>query len=152
MLLGALFSEISPILNFRHKHDLMKEFGQWVKANTEPNAIIFDQDERHIIEHFSGRATKNPPFPEFASDTYSPDANRILAETKAFLEQKLREGIPIYTTSIGINSYDPEFRFKNLLEKFFRLKHVSQTTKEEWHQGSTNLILYRELLYKIERK
>lgn len=149
ILISILFTSIYPILNFRHQHDLMKEYGAWIRKNTEPSAIIYTQEDAWIIKHFAGRLTKRPPFQEFSQNKNALPEEHLIKMTQESLSSTLRSGIPVYVTSVALFSNDPHYRFKTLLEEHFALKPIAQTVMEEWHQGATNLILYKETLYKI---
>jgi len=148
-LLVNSLTRVYPVLLFRHQHDLMKDLGVWVAARSEPTAIIFCQDERGIIEYFAKRKTRKPPFMKYASRVYTRRDAKKLNDSRIFIERQLQQGVPLYATGAALTSHDPEHRFLKMLKINFGVEEIGQTVAEEWHQGATNLILYRERLYRI---
>jgi len=148
-ILTIMFTNIHPVLLFRHRHDLMQDFGLWVKKQALADSLIYCQDDSTIVGYYSGRKTRNPPLVKFAHRPYVPeDAQRLDAELK-LLREILMKGTPVYATHSALTAYDPQNRFLNALRAEFRLKSIGDVVCEEWHQGITQLVLYRERLYQI---
>ncbi len=149
LLATLLWSDIYSIVLFRHRHDLMGDFGSWIKAKTPSDAVIYAQDEQMIIEHYADRAVKKAPFIKYAKRIYTAQDRQNLSAALQEIRDLLRDKVPVYITSSALTAYDPQKRFARALRAGFRLNPIGDIAMEEWHQGITTLILYRERLYQI---
>ena len=149
LLIMLWVTSIYNVLLFRHQNDRMQDFGLWVKEHTAPQAVIYCQDESIIIRHYAGREVKKPPFVKYAGRAYQRADLERLSGVINDLKGMLKAGTPVYITHSALTAYDPENRFLKTLQNSFRLESLGGTVLEEWHQGITRLLLYREELYRI---
>src|SRR3989338_6513496 len=141
-LTALLFHNIAPVLLLRHNHDLMQDLGLWFKKHTPHQTLIICHDEKFFIGHYSGRKTVRPPLIKYSFSRYTAQDERLLQEFKIFLNQTLKENIPVFVTSSALGSYDPQRWFSNFMEENFRLEYAGKVLTEDWHGGEMRQELY----------
>ncbi len=141
-----LFSQIFPILHFRHQHALLPDWARWISKTTEPNAIIITSDEGPFIEYYGERKILYRPTALFIYD------EEHMQSFKKTVDQFLKENIPVYITSSGLHSYDFQKIFINWMIQNYELIYRTEHFSEDWHAGETVLRVGIEKLYQIHKK
>ncbi len=141
-----MFSNIYPILAFRHDHDSLPEFARWVAKLSEQNALIIAGDEGFFIEHYGHRALLYRPANAFDfKDTE-------LLNFKQKLDDTLARRTPVYIDANGLYSYDAEKKFSNLIKKNYHLTFLGKKIIEEWYPGEIFKDIQWQGLFKITPK
>jgi len=132
-----LFSvQIIPALSFRHNKDVNLELSQWLARITEDNAIIIAQNDENCLNQYGQRKAIHEP---------------STPEEFVRLGQEITQGHPVYVLIPKIKS-DAYPEFLGYLQNHYRLKFMGRTISEWWSQGTTNLQIIYQRLYKIESK
>ncbi len=139
----TMFVNIYPVLLFRHQHALLPDFARFVQRVTEPSAKIIAGDETPFIIYYGKREIGFRPF-EAAKIPQSQ-----LRDFQRRLDALLAQDTPVYITSSGLLSYDPEKKFSSFVQNHYQLDYVGETLSEGWHQGVTRLRIGVEKLYRI---
>ena len=145
-MIFVLFTQIYPILKFRHEHMLLPDFGKYVASATEKDAQIITGDEIFFVMYYGQRAVFGRP--ETSFDFRQKD----WIEFKTKLDGLLDQGIPVYITGSGLYSYDPGFVFSSFMKKNYDLTLIGIRIAEDWHQGETRLRTGKEKLFRIHKK
>lgn len=139
-------TNIFPILSFRHSHALLPDWAQYIKNQTEPDAFIITGDDELFFNHYAKRKT-----------LYRPKALTHLDENefndfKKNLSTHLSNKIPVYITSMGLSTYNPDRIFSDYILKNFELEYRTTKVIEDWHAGELLLDKVEESLYRVYPK
>lgn len=139
-------TNIFPILFFRHSHALLPDWAQYVKNQTEPHALVITGDDELFFNHYAKRKT-----------LYRPKALTRLDESefndfKRNLSTHLANQIPVYITSTGLSTYNPDKVFSDYILKNFELEYRAAKVIEDWHSGELLLDKVEESLYRVYPK
>ncbi len=139
-------TNIFPILSFRHSHALYPAWAQYVKDHTEPQALIITGDDELFLNHYAQRKT-----------LYRPKAMNHLDETefktfKESLATQLSNHVPVYVTTMGLSTYNPNGIFSNYIHDHYRLEYRGTKTIEDWHLGELFLTKVEESLFRVYQK
>jgi len=137
------FTSIYPILSFRHKHALLPDYARWVGQKIERNARVITVDEHLFFEYYGNIHTLSRP-----SHFSSLDDTTLLSFQNT-LDKLLKEGIPVYITSIALYSYNPEKKFSTLIKNNYTLTYTGTGLYEDWHRGILKQKIIRNTLIRI---
>ena len=142
------FSRIVPILDFRHKNEMLPDFYRWIGHNTEKNAVILERDNSAFIRYYGKRTPMRPP-----ADMFKLEPQKLKTFEKK-LNALLDQGIPVYTTESGIIAHAP--KTVATLKKFFNqnydLVYVGKKKFEDWHLGCLVHHIASNRIFKIKKK
>ncbi len=146
MLLVPNITNVFPILYFRHSYDLLPSWAKYVKDHTQPQALIITGDDELFLNHYAQRKT-----------LYRPKAMNHLDENefntfKKTLADKLADNIPVYITTTGLSTYNPNGIFSNYIHDHYRLEYRATKTIEDWHSGELLLDKVKESLFRVYQK
>ena len=139
--LASMFIFMYPILQFRHRYNGAKRFALFVKANTEPEAIIISMDDSVFIEYYAGRRVEKHP----ASD--DKKMHDFLRKIAVALVNKT----PVYLTTSGF-AYDDRGTFYNVLLTNFDITTVGSCLSEDYHRAELKMLKYNHTLFKLDFK
>jgi len=139
-------SQVIPVLQSRHDHAYMPEFVRWVKKNIEPEALVIISDGSDFFRYYGpvnllGRPLHVSRLPQ----------NELLAFQKN-IDRSLAQDIPVYITSNGLYSYNPDKAFSSFVQSSYCLKLVGLHPVELWHHGELEQRIPLSGLYRIYPK
>jgi hypothetical protein len=135
MLSLPLVTNILPILQFRHTHELLPDWARFIAKNTEPDAVLIVGDEELFIHTYGHRKT----------------LTKRLDDTvfKKQLSELLDKDIPVYITNTGLSVADPGPGLAAYIDKTYRLELRGQQLTEDWHGGELQLETIPDRLYRL---
>ena len=142
ILIAKNFLEFYPVLKFRHNHNLQKDFGEFIKKNTEPDSYIIAIDEGPFIEYYAKRKVLYR-----AVGLNKKDFQDFFKEVDVILERNT----PIYIINSAFYSYDPKKYFEKSLSYSYNLKYIGNHLYENWNRTCISKDLLIQKLYKIEK-
>lgn len=143
MILCLSFMEIYPVLKFRHDHALLPEYVRWVEQKIPSNAYLILMEDHFFFKHY-GR------FNMLARPMLSgEESQRQLADFKSRVDQMLDAAIPVYTTGVGLYSYDPNHEYANFVKKNYDLEQIGSYWYEDYHGGELGNAVFKNPLYRI---
>ncbi|GBE37876.1 hypothetical protein BMS3Bbin08_00473 [bacterium BMS3Bbin08] len=140
---GSMFVFMYPMLKFRHHYNGAKQFALYVKEKTEEDAVIITSDDRPFIRYYSDRKTINYPINPAA---YTKEVNDFVNK----IDKLLMEGVPVYVTEWGLNSYDPDNILGTSLAIKFNISIIGEKLSEDYHRPDMKLDLRNQKLFKID--
>ena len=146
IMLTLIFQSIYPMLESRHKYDLLPDFFRWMATKTEKKALIISGDEDAFIRYYAGRSSLPRPLNEFFIE------DTALEEFKKKLNNLLEKNIPVYATSTGIYAYNPRLQFSSFMEENYTLEFLGEQRIEDWHRGELILRTYKMTLFRVMKK
>jgi hypothetical protein len=145
------YHNIYPTLSFRHRHDLLPEYGRWIARVTEPNAKIIVGDERAFIQYYGNRETIH----QIVTDTtYYQQQESLREELRAYkknLDALLDSGVPVYITENGLLSNNVGL-FYFFITKYYNLRYQGEAPFEVWHRRCLKHLVIRIKLYRLTPK
>ena len=141
-----MFSNIYPVLAFRHEYDSIPEFARWIAKISEAKALIIAGDEGFFIEYYAHRTLLYRPANAF--DIKDSE----LINFKQKLDRILSSGIPVYIDANGLYSYDAGQKFSSLIKKNYNLTFLGKHLIEEWYLGEIFADIQWQGLFKITLK
>jgi len=145
ILIYLTFLPVYPILEFRHNHNMQKEFAMYLKNITEDNAIILAKDEGIFLRYYLG--STNRSITSFPSTCNSTKMKEFFEKMDSWLE----ENRSVYIIETGL-AYDPCRLFLNTLLQNYNLTLVGKHLNEDWHHKSIYPGLFEERVFKITKK
>jgi hypothetical protein len=137
---GALFmwAQMYPRLEFRHGYNGEKRFAQFVKAVTEPGAVIITMDQYVFLTYYGKLKVlwlplNNPGHKDVFVD-----------EVKALL----KGGVPVYyaESSYILEKEDLPLR---LVSDYFKVRPVGSLLMEEYHRPELEFTFITQTLYRV---
>jgi hypothetical protein len=137
---ASMFFYMYPMLEFRHVYNGEKRLAEFVKALTEPDAVIIAQDQVTFIAYYGHRKT-----------IFLPMENPTQDRTKDFVDQVallLRRGIPVYYTECA---YLPSYEAASLriMTDRFTVRKVGEVLSEDYHRPEIRFRLHVQKLYRV---
>jgi 4-amino-4-deoxy-L-arabinose transferase-like glycosyltransferase len=136
-------AQILPVLVFRHQHDLIVNYYQWLETQTEPHAQIMDRDNSLFMTKYAQRQPLSLP-PDLVN--YQAEA---LSAFKDDLERKLADGQPVYTTAVGLFGFNPDHRYPEFMDQYFHFELVGTHLFEDWHRGCLRQDIHYLPLFRV---
>jgi len=140
-----MFSSVYPTLRVRHEHAYLPEFCEWIKEQTEPDAVIVATDEIVFVRYYAGRQVLARP--KSFGHISATERALFLAQVDALLAK----GTPVYFTSPSLYSYDRYREFSGEVLQRYVLTSRGTRPYEDWHKGEMSLQVFGFDLYKIEQ-
>ncbi len=145
-LMAVPLSTAIPVLQSRHDHAYMPEFVRWVKKTIEPNAQVIISDGSDFFRYYGpvnllGRPLYISHYPNDAMRKFQQD-----------IDQTLAQGVPVYITSNGLYSYNPEKTFSSFMRSSYCLKLIGLHPVELWHHGALEQRVPLSGLYRVYPK
>ena len=140
LLIFILFSQIQPILDYRHKFSGEKEFALWVKDKIPPNSRVVAMNDNAFFNYYAKLETLSHPIgdPE-RTETWVKEINLLL-----------KNGTNIYIATSGFN-YDDKQIFRNALYQNFDIEYVGSHIIEDYHKATIMDKRYESTLLKINK-
>ncbi|MCB9771459.1 MAG: glycosyltransferase family 39 protein [Candidatus Omnitrophica bacterium] len=132
-----------PILKFRHTTTLLPDWAKFIKDRTEPTALIISGDDNFVINHYAQRGIFSRPI------DLNANSQNELKEFKRNLDAALSTKTPIYITTTGLISYDPNGILQKFLIDNYRFRFLGKSVSEDWHNGELKLDIIDEELWQI---
>ncbi|MBP7163935.1 MAG: glycosyltransferase family 39 protein [Candidatus Omnitrophica bacterium] len=151
LLIVLSYHRIYPTLSFRHRHDLIPEYGRWIARVTEPNAKIIVGDEGAFIRRYGRRETIHQIVTDTTYYQKHESLKEELREYKKNLDALLDQGTPVYITEIGLLSNNVGL-FYFFLTKYYTLTYKGTAPFEVWHRRCLNHLVIKIKLYQITKK
>ena len=132
-LIVSMFATIQPLIKDRADYSGPRGFAEYVKANTEPNAVIVSSDEYLFIRRYGERKTFY-----------------WLGEGIDDVGVNLRNATPVYAieSSFAFTSQDDQRRIQNL----YNLQVIGEAPNEVYQFSELEHKLFNEKLIKITLK
>lgn len=139
-LIFILFSQIQPILDYRHKFSGEKEFALWVKSEIPPNSAVIVMNDAAFFGYYANLKTLSHPIgdPE-RTKTWVKEINLLL-----------KNDTNIYIVDSAF-SYDPGLIFMNALYQNFDIESVGSHIIEDYHKATIMDNRYTSFLMKVNR-
>jgi len=133
-----------PAVKFRNTNSLVADHARWIGKHTEPNALIISGNEMRFINHYAHRNIFPRPYfsYHFKQKEFLKFKNR--------LNETLDKGIPVYITTKGLLTFDPQQQFSNAMLNNYFLTYAGETLSEYW-PGVLSQRIVVEKLYKISK-
>ncbi len=147
LIAAGMFARVYPVLQFRCERAVLPEFARWIGSRTEEDARIVGTDERLFIRYYAGRATV--PRPQKWLRMYTAEE---LGRFQEEVDRLLREGTPVYITSVALYSYDEGAQFSSFVKAHYRLEPRGSYFYEDWHSGPLRLAVRDESLFRVLEK
>lgn len=140
LLIFILFSQIQPILDYRHKFSGEKEYALWVKEQIPPNSRVVAMNDNGFFDYYANLETLSHPIgdPE-KTKTWVKEINLLL-----------KNHTNIYIVSSGF-TYDPGQIFLNALYQNFDIEYVGSHLNEDYHKATITDNRYKSNLLKVNR-
>jgi len=136
---------IYPILEFRHSHNMQKEFAMYLKNITEENAIILAKDEGIFLRYYLESTNRS-------ITSFPSTCNQVkMDEFFERMDSWLGENRSVYIIETGF-AYDPCGLFLNTLLQNYNLTLVGKHLNEDWHHKSISPGLFEERVFKITKR
>lgn len=135
MLLLPFFTNILPILQFRHSHTLLPDWARFIEKNTESVAYLIVGDEELFIHTYGHRKTLTK---KMAMEEFKTQLSRLLAKN-----------VPVYITETGLYVSNPSPEFSSYIKSTYHLELRGKKTVEDWHGGELMLETRPDKLYRI---
>ncbi len=130
------FSSVYPTLKDRHDYSGTREFAEWIKEVTEPNALIASSDEYLFVNRYGNRSTFY-----FGGEK----DEKIL-----FIKEKLEKGNPVYAMETSFYFMTPYERDE--IPKQFNFALVGEKQNEVYQFSELDRRIYSEKLFRITLK
>jgi hypothetical protein len=145
VLIFMMINPLIPILSFRHRHNLQKEFALYLENLMEENSVILAKDEWIFLEHY----IKNKPriITGFPSTCEPDQMDKFLDQ----LDKWMAEGRKIYIIETGFG-YDPCELFSAGSSKRYDIKVAGEHINEDWHHKCLMLAIFKEHVFKLSPK
>ncbi len=140
LLIFVLFSQIQPILDYRHKFSGEKECALWVKDKIPPNSRVIVMNDAPFFNYYANLETLSHPIGD-------PERTKIWVKEINLL---LKNNTNIYIVDSGF-AYDPGFIFLNALYQNFDIEEVGSHICEDYHKATINDTRYKSILSKVNR-
>jgi hypothetical protein len=140
LLISILFSQIQPILDYRHKFSGEKEYALWVKEEIPPNSQVIVMNDAGFFNYYANLKTLSHPIgdPE-RTKTWINEINLLL-----------KNSTNIYIVTSGF-TYDPGNISLNALFQNFDIEHVGSHICEDYHKATIKDYRYTSYLLKVNR-
>lgn len=145
-IIGMSSIEIYPLFKFRHDHELLPDYVRWVQDNTPPDTRLILQDDYLFFQHYGSFEILKRPLPG------GPDDSHRFADFKDRLDRLFAKGIPVYTTGIGLYTYDPHKKFAIYLRQYYVVEEIGRYAYEDYHTGELNKLIFPNPLIRITPK
>lgn len=134
---------IYPILQFRHTHNLQRDFAYNLKKTTKPNDLILVHDEKMFFDYYleKSRRTKSPPI-----TCNQKNIMKFLERMNGALK---KHNVYVVETTF---SYDPCNLLKSQLEKNYYLIQKGVFLNEDWHHKTLDWGIMEERIFQIIKK
>ena len=137
-----MFAVVYPIISYRHDYSGTKEFANFVKENTEENAVIMSNDLGFFIQYYGNRTKITHP-----RSGNDQEIQQFIQELKDYNAKE----ISVYSTEEGFG-IDPEGKVLTAIQENFDVLLVGEQ-ENEWYGGSSlELKKYNEKLFKLVSK
>lgn len=140
ILIFLMISPIYPILEFRHKHNLQKEFAAYLKNITEEDAIILAQDEVIFLRYYLKGNRTITSFPITCNKTE-------MIEFFRKMNSWLKQNKSVYIIETGF-AYDPCKLFLRGLANY-EVILVGKHLNEDWHHKCIFWGVFEERVFRI---
>lgn len=140
LLIFILFSQIQPILDYRHNFSGEKEYALWVEKQVPPNSKVIAANDNGFFNYYTKLGTLSHPIGD------SEETKTWVKETNLLL----KNGTNIYITTSGF-SYDPGNIFQNALYQNFDIEYIGSHTTEDYHKATIKDSRYKSNLWKINK-
>ncbi|MFA5260523.1 MAG: glycosyltransferase family 39 protein [Candidatus Omnitrophota bacterium] len=145
------YHKIYPTLSFRHRHDLLPQYGRWIARITEPNAKIIVGDEGAFIRYYGHRETIHQIVTDTTYYQKHETLREELKEYKKVLDSLLDSGTPVYITDIGLLSNNVGL-FYFFITRYYNLAYRGEAPFEVWHRRCLKHLVIKIKLHQITKK
>jgi len=140
ILIFILFSQIQPILDYRHNFSGEKEYALWVEKEVPPNSRVIAANDNGFFNYYTKLGVLSHPIGD------SEKTKTWVKETNSLL----KNGTNIYIVTSGF-SYDPGLIFKNVLYQNFSIEYVGSHITEDYHKATIKDNRYRSSIWKVNK-
>lgn len=140
LLIFILFSQIQPILDYRHKFSGEKEYALWIKNEIPPNSQVIVMNDAPFLHYYANLSTLYHPIGD-------PERTKKWVEE---INSLLKNDTNIYIVDSGF-SYDPGLIFWNALIQNFDIEIVGSHICEDYHKATIRDNRYISNLLKVNR-
>lgn len=140
ILIFILFSQIQPILDYRHTFSGEKEYALWVEKQVPSNSRVIAANDNGFFSYYTKLGTISHPIGN-------------AEETKTWVKETnllLKNGTNVYIVTSGF-SYDPGRIFQNALYQNFDIEYVGSQMNEDYHKATIKDNRYKSNLWKINK-
>lgn len=146
VIIGISAVEAYPLFYFRHTHALLPDYVRWVQDNTPSETRLILLDDYLFFKHYGAFEILVRPLPG------GPEELMRFADFKSELDRLFDQDIPVYTTGVGLYTYDSQKAFAMYLEQFYTVKELDRYAYEDYHAGELNKLVFPNPLIKITPK
>lgn len=140
ILIFVLFSQIQPILDYRHKFSGEKDYALWVKDEIPHNSKVIVMNDAPFFNYYANLETISHPIGDIeGTKKWVKDINLLL-----------KNNTNIYIVDSGF-SYDDELIFMNALYQNFDIEDVGSHIIEDYHKATIMDNRYNSFLMKVNR-
>lgn len=140
------FTEVYPVLKYRHDHARLPEFVEWVRNNTPAGTHLILMDDYLFFKHYGRFEVLTRPVPA------GERTKRQLDEFKETIDRMLKEKIPVYTTGTGLYSYNPGNEYSNFMKANYEVEEIGSFLYEDYHSGELVNAVFNNHLIRISLK
>jgi hypothetical protein len=146
IILYLTFTSIFPYLYIRHNYAFLPDHAQWAAEKIENNARLITTDDSTFYNYYGHINTLGRPMHFLHLN------DKELEIFKKELDNLLEHNIPIYTTSVGLFSYNPDNKFSALMKDNYALEVIGTKLYESWHRDVLKQRLIQNQLIRIKKK
>jgi hypothetical protein len=127
-----------PLIHFRKDYCGPKRMALYVRAATEPDAVVVTMDENVHIAYYAGRDVLSHPVADYEQnrDFVGNVRGMALAGKKVYV-------------NLTAFSYDPQGHFQRLMLENFRFLPVGEVLDEDYHRPELSFTRFQNRLFRI---
>lgn len=146
IILYLSFTFIFPLVYVRHAYALLPDYVTWVSGKIEKNAHLITIDDRPFYNYYGNFNIFGRPI------HFKTLKDEDLVRFKQKLDSLLSNNIPVYITSVALNTYDPDKKFSSLIKNNYKMEIVGEKLYEDWHRGILKQRIFYNRLIRIKKK
>ena len=144
LVILLIYSQLNPILHtfqFRHNHDMQKEFALYLDDIVAPNAIILAQDEKDFLEYYTNKTAIKPAI----------TCNKTkIEEFSGEIDVWLENNVSVYIIESSF-LYDPCKLLAKEITTTYNVSQVGKHLNADWHHKSIFPSLFEERIFEITK-